>query len=88
MKKVIILAALMMVSLALPAQQALLFRAPVASPEINPDNTVTFRYRNPKAVIVKIMGDFIPDRTPVDMVEGKNGVWTYTTAPLEGELCL
>ena len=70
------------------AQQALNFRAPVVSPEINPDNSVTFRYRNPKAVSVKVTGDFLPDRTPVDMVEGPDGVWTYTTAPLEGELYL
>jgi enterochelin esterase family protein len=71
-----------------PAQQALSFRAPVVSPEINADNTVTFRYRNPKAVSVKISGDFLPDRTVADMVEGQDGVWTYTTEPLEGELYL
>ena len=88
MKRFFILAAALMISLVAPAQQALQFRAPVVSPEINPDNTVTFRYRNPKAVSVKISGDFLPDRTVVDMVEGQDGVWTYTTAPLEGELYL
>lgn len=88
MKRTLILALSLLVSLTATAQQALSFRAPVVSPEINADNTVTFRYRNPKAVSVKISGDFLPDRTTVDMVEGQDGVWTYTTAPLEGELYL
>ena len=88
MKRTLILALSLLVSLTATAQQALSFRAPVISPEINADNTVTFRYRNPKAVSVKISGDFLPDRTTVDMVEGQDGVWTYTTAPLEGELYL
>ena len=87
MKKLMLIAALLLPLFA-GAQQALQFRAPVISPEINPDNTVTFRYRNPKAVSVKITGDFLPDRTAVDMVEGPDGVWSYTTAPLEGELYL
>ena len=71
------------------AQQALTFSAPVTSPEINPDYTVTFRYRNPKAVRVQLQGDFLPSMAPVDMVEGQDGIWSYTTPqPLEGELYL
>lgn len=88
MKRILILALSLLIAQIAPAQQALSFRAPVVSPEINADNTVTFRYRNPKAVSVKISGDFLPDRTVADMVEGKDGVWTYTTEPLEGELYL
>ena len=88
MKRILILALSLLIAQIAPAQQALSFRAPVVSPEINADNTVTFRYRNPKAVSVKISGDFLPDRTVADMVEGKDGVWTYTTGPLEGELYL
>ena len=88
MKRILILALSLLIAQIAPAQQALSFRAPVVSPEINADNTVIFRYRNPKAVSVKISGDFLPDRTVADMVEGKDGVWTYTTAPLEGELYL
>jgi len=61
----------------------------VTSPEINPDNTVTFRYRNAKAVTVQVTGDFLNPQRPVNMVEGADGVWTYTTEkPLEGELYL
>ena len=70
------------------AQQALSFRAPVNSPEVNSDNSVTFRYRNAKAVRVQVQGDFLPSNSPVDMIEDSDGVWTYTTKPLEGELYL
>ena len=88
MKKLISFALGILLAASLPAQQALSFRAPVVSPEINADHSVTFRYRNPKAMTVKISGDFLPDRTLADMVEGKDGVWEYTTGPLEGELYL
>jgi len=88
MKKILILILAALVSFAASAQQALSFRAPVVSPEVNPDNTVTFRYRNNKAVTVQITGDFLPDNKPVNMVEGADGVWSYTTSPLEGELYL
>ncbi len=88
MKKLISFALGILLAASLPAQQALSFRAPVVSPEINADHSVTFRYRNPKAMTVKISGDFLPDRTLAEMVEGKDGVWEYTTGPLEGELYL
>ena len=70
------------------AQQALRFQAPVTSPEINPDHSVTFRYRNPKARAVQLSGDMLPDGKPVEMTADPEGVWSYTTAPLEGELYL
>ena len=66
------------------AQQALGPGTGLVSPDISTDNTVTFRYVNPKAVTVRLTGDFLP-RGAVDMKE-VDGVWTYTTAPLEGEL--
>ena len=87
LKLVLALAALSM-AVVTHAQQALGFVAGVKSPEINQDNSVTFRYRNPKAVKVQIQGDFLPTRRPADMTEGTDGVWTYTTEPLEGELYL
>ena len=86
--RLIAIAAALAIAASASAQQALSFRAPVKSPEINPDNTVTFRYRNPKAVKVQISGDFLPTQMPVDMKEGRDGVWEYTTQPLEGELYL
>ena len=86
---------------ALFAQQALGPGTGIVSPEINADNTVTFRYYNPKAVTVKISGDFLPSQKITYMADGqervweapgmadlieRNGLWTYTSAPLEGEL--
>ena len=66
------------------SQQALGPGTGLVSPEINTDNTVTFRYINPKAVTVRLTGDFLP-KGVVDLKE-VDGVWTYTTASLEGEL--
>ena len=83
------------------AQQALVPGTGIISPEINPDNTVTFRYYNPKAITVQVSGDFLPTEKVTYTVEGRertmdvpfkadlveqNGLWTYTTEPLEGEL--
>ena len=62
------------------AQQALFSGATVNSPEINPDNSVTFRLFAPKAVTVELEGDFLPENTRiVKMQEDKNGVWSFTT---------
>ena len=81
------------------AQQALWGMAPVVSPEIHDDNTVTFRLKAPKAVRVQVTGDFLPPipiETPrgvweaagiADLKEGKDGVWEFTTPePLGPEL--
>ncbi len=70
--------------LSVSAQQALGPGSGIVSPEINPDHSVTFRLRAPKAIKVQVRGDFAA--RPCDMTEGEGGVWTYTTEPLEGEL--
>ena len=101
MKKLLIIAASLLWGAALFAQQALVPGTGIVSPEINPDNTVTFRYYNPKAITVQVSGDFLPTEKVTYTVEGRvrtmdvpfkadlieqNGLWTYTTEPLEGEL--
>lgn len=92
MKRIAILtAALLFMAPALPAQPADFmanFAAPsVVSPEINPDNSVTFRYHNPKAVRVQVKGDCFPGGDGIaDMTETENGIWEYTTAPLPSEM--
>ena len=101
MKRFFIIAASLLWGAALFAQQALGPGTGIVSPEINADNTVTFRYYNPKAVTVQVSGDFLPTQKVTFMVDGKerswdapgkadlvehNGLWTYTSAPLEGEL--
>lgn len=81
------------------AQQALWGNAPLVSPEIHENGTVTFRLRAPKAVKVQVTGDFLAPqkvKTPggefevpgvADLVENKEGVWEYTTPqPLAPEL--
>ena len=83
MKKFTLLFTLLLMCAMSFAQQALWGGAPVVSPEIHDDNTVTFRLKAPKAVKVQLTGDFLP-RTPsrhrgasmtlrafVDMKEGR-----------------
>ena len=101
MKRLIIIAASLLWGAALFAQQALGPGTGMVSPEINADNSVTFRYYNPKAVKVEVSGDFLPTQKITFTVEGRqmswdapgraalteqNGLWTYTSDPLEGEL--
>ena len=99
MKRLIMMAAAVLMCAASWAQQALWGATPVVSPEIHSDNTVTFRLKAPKAVSVQVTGDFLPARpieTPrgiweapgiADLKEGKDGVWEFTTSePLKPEL--
>ena len=66
------------------AQQALFSRNVVKSPEINADNSVTFRLHAPKAITVQLTGDCVDG--VVNMKEDSLGVWSYTTGKLEPEL--
>lgn len=80
------------------AQQALFGAAPIVSPEVKADHTVTFRIQAPAADSVQITGDFLP---PVKMktqwglvdVPGKanltkddKGIWSFTSQPLASDL--
>lgn len=68
-----------------PAQQALNGGSKIVSPQIHPDNTVTFRILAPKATEVYLTGDFMvgqPDVTPsgtINLTKADNGMWEYTT---------
>lgn len=99
MKKLSILLVMSLMCGIVFAQQALWGLQPLVSPEIHDNNTVTFRLKAPKAMKVQLTGDFIPTQkmdTPygkydapgaVDLVEGKEGIWEYTTPePLKPEL--
>jgi enterochelin esterase family protein len=60
----------------------------LVSPEVHPDHTVTFRVYAPKAVEVTLTGDWLATleaRTggTTKMTKGSDGVWTYTSEPLE-----
>jgi enterochelin esterase family protein len=56
--------------------------APV-SPEINGNNTVTFRLNAPQALKVEVTGDFLPSSgmapAVADMAKNDKGIWEYTT---------
>ena len=56
MKRISILSALLLMCAMTFAQQALWGGAPVVSPEIHDNNTVTFRLKAPKAVKVQVTG--------------------------------
>lgn len=86
MKRILfVMTALLAVGISAAAQQALGPGSGLVSPEINPDHSVTFRFNDRKAVVVQVDGDCIPGGR-VNMTEDRDGVWSYTTPPLEGEL--
>ena len=72
------------------SQQALFGGANITSPEINADNSVTFRFLAPDAKEVRISGEWMPAQgyTPGSekMTKDDKGVWSYTTAPLASDL--
>jgi enterochelin esterase-like enzyme len=53
--------------------------APVVSPEVHPDGSVTFRLRAPNALEVKVVWE---GTQPEAMQKDDHGVWSVTTAPL------
>ena len=95
MKKIITIAAAILMAGSAFAQQALWGGASIESPVVNPDGTVTFRYHAPKAVKVTVSGDFLPTQKLVfkmgdqeisydapgvgELKEGPHGIWEYTT---------
>ncbi len=98
-RAILALMAFMLTSVSLLAQEALFGNSALISPEIHPDNTVTFRLVAPKARVVQVTGDFLPtqkvtteqgtfDRPGVaTLTENEQGVWEYTTPePLKSEL--
>lgn len=99
MKKSVVLLFFALLTVSGIAQQALWGIPTIISPEINADNTVTFRFKAPKAVKVQVSGDFLAPQTidtpmgkfdapgVADLTEGKDGLWEYTTPePLKPEL--
>ena len=72
------------------SQQALFGGADITSPEINSDNSVTFRFQAPEAKEVKLSGDWMPMEgwTPGSekMTRDGKGLWSLTTPPLASDL--
>ena len=73
------------------SQQALWGGQQIISPEINDDNSVTFRLFAPEVTAVQITGDFLPTekmQTPygemdvpgkAELTKDEKGIWSYTT---------
>ena len=59
-------------------------QAPLVSPEIHPDRTVTFRVRAPNATNVTVSGESFTSRN--QMSRDDNGIWSATVGPLEPNL--
>jgi enterochelin esterase family protein len=91
MKKIILFALSLLISGTAFTQQAIFGGQNIVSPEIHPDNSVTFRLFAPHAMKVEITGDFLPTQqtdTPygkydapgiVVLTKNEQGVWEYTT---------
>lgn len=72
------------------AQQSLFGGTDIVSPEINRDNSVTFRFMAPTAKEVKISGDFLPpdgyNPGTALMTKDEKGLWNYTSPKLASDL--
>lgn len=79
MRKATVLIVTLLMAMSICAQQALWGGESIVSPEINDDNTVTFRIKAPKAIKVQVQGDFLQAPGYADLAEGEDGVWSYTT---------
>ena len=63
------------------------FSAPINSPEVHDDRTVTFRVKAPDAKMVELPSGAIhtaldKGREPIPFIKGEDGVWTLTIGPL------
>ncbi len=90
MKKIILTLCLALISITTWSQQALWGGEQIISPEVNENNTVTFRIKAPDAKEVKLTGDWMPVENWVPgsklMTKDDKGVWTYTTEALASDL--
>jgi enterochelin esterase family protein len=56
------------------------------SPDVNPDRTVTLRFRAPQATQVDVVGEIMQGTGPRPMTKGEDGVWSATVGPLPPEI--
>ncbi|KEO73773.1 esterase [Anditalea andensis] len=67
------------------------FSAPLNSPEVHDDQTVTFRLKAPKAQDVKLAGGALlmwlgRGNEQVPFVKGEDGIWTLTVGPIRPDM--
>src|SRR5690242_9107714 len=56
----------------------------IVSPQVNADNTITFRYLAPLAKMVKLSGQFLT--SPVEMKKDSIGIWSVTVGPVKPDM--
>ncbi len=56
----------------------------ITSPQINPGNTVTFRYNAPSAKQVNLSAQFL--KSPAAMSKDTQGVWSVTVGPVKPDI--
>jgi enterochelin esterase-like enzyme len=76
MKRTFFALVILLLAAAAPAQTP----PPLISPEVHPDNRVTFRFRAPNIKEAAISLEGVPK--PIPMQKDDQGVWTLTTDPL------
>ena len=84
MKKMHLLAAMLLTAFAAQAQQAIFEKHDTRSPRFNDDGTVTLCVKAPEAKKVTVIGDCI-ENGHSDMTV-QDGIWSYTTSVLPPEL--
>lgn len=81
------LTCLVFLSFSLIAQEAPWMRNRVISPEINIDNSVTFRIFAPEVSTVAVSGNWMDGwGTTEALIRNDTGLWTITVGPLEPEI--
>ncbi|RKD88187.1 esterase [Mangrovibacterium diazotrophicum] len=90
--------AAVLLSFSAEAQQALWGAQQIISPQVNADNTVTFRIDAVNADTVQVVGDFTPKKKmktpfgefevagPANLEKGADGIWSYTSEALPSDL--
>lgn len=98
LSKYLLLFTILLTSIYTNGQEALFGGPEIVSPEIKSDHAVTLRLMAPNATSVQVTGDMLPTekvKTPfgemdtpgkVEMTKNEEGLWTYTSAPLDSEL--
>ena len=56
--------------------------APIVSPQVNPDKTVTLRFRAPNAKSVELIGELEGKPSYPMTKDDATGVWSVTIGPL------
>ncbi len=56
------------------------------SPDVNPDRTVTLRFRAPLATQVDVVGEITRGAGPQAMTKDDSGIWSVTLGPLPPEI--